>query len=87
MKNIKRERIHLIKSSFTPSQCKWIIDNTNISLSVQSSNVRCFSDELYKKEGVKIVDDLSECDILIGVKEVQKVYLFHLKSIIFSPYN
>ena len=62
-------------------------DNTNISLFVQSSNVRCFSDELYMKEGVKIVEDLSECDIL-GVKEVpigslisSKMYFIFLYTI------
>ena len=45
---------------------------------VQSSNVRCFSDELYKKEGVKIVEDLSECDILLGVKEVPKEFTYFI---------
>ena len=40
------------KSVFTPDQCKWIIDNSNIDLYVQSSNVRCFSDELYRNEGI-----------------------------------
>ncbi|MAO71263.1 MAG: alanine dehydrogenase [Flavobacteriales bacterium] len=79
---------------FTPNQCKWIIENTNIALFVQSSNIRCFSDELYKKEGVKIVEDLSECDILIGVKEVphsllvsSKMYFFFSHTIKKQPYN
>ena len=79
---------------FTPGQCKWILDNTNIDLFVQSSNVRCFSDELYKKEGVKIVEDLSECDILIGVKEVpngllisNKTYFYFSHTIKKQPYN
>lgn len=79
---------------FTPSQCKWIIDNTNISLFVQSSNVRCFSDELYMKEGVKIVNDLSECDILLGVKEVpvcslisSKMYFYFSHTIKKQSYN
>ncbi len=79
---------------FTPSQCKWIIDNTNISLFVQSSNNRCFSDKLYKNEGVKIVEDLSECDILLGVKEVpnsliisNKMYFYFSHTIKKQPYN
>ena len=79
---------------FTPSQCKWIIENTTIDLFVQSSNIRCFSDELYKKEGVKIVEDLSECDVLLGVKEVpnsllisSKMYFFFSHTIKKQPYN
>ena len=79
---------------FTPIQCKWIVENTNIDLFVQSSNIRCFSDELYKKEGVKIVDDLSECDILLGVKEIpisslisSKIYFYFSHTIKKQPYN
>ena len=79
---------------FTPGQCKWIVDNTNIDLFVQSSNIRCFSDELYKNECNKIVDDLSECDILIGVKEVphgflisHKTYFYFSHTIKKQPYN
>ena len=79
---------------FTPGQCKWIIENTTIDLFVQSSNIRCFSDELYKKEGVKIVEDLSECDVLLGVKEVpnsllisSKMYFFFSHTIKKQPYN
>ena len=79
---------------FSPIQCKWIVENTNIDLFVQSSNIRCFSDELYKKEGVKIVDDLSECDILLGVKEIpisslisSKIYFYFSHTIKKQPYN
>ena len=79
---------------FTPSQCKWIIENTNIGLFVQSSNIRCFSDELYINEGINIVDDLSDCDILIGVKEVpnsslisNKIYFYFSHTIKKQPYN
>ena len=38
---------------------------------VQSSDIRAFSDEEYRKEGVKVVSDLSECDVLFGIKETQ----------------
>ena len=47
----------------TPDQCKWIIDNSNFDIYVQSSNIRCFSNKLYSQRGIKVVEDLSNCDI------------------------
>jgi len=37
---------------------------------VQSSPIRVFSDEEYRKESVQVKDDLDNCDLLLGVKEV-----------------
>jgi alanine dehydrogenase len=49
----------------------------------QTSNVRCFPDEMYSKLNIPVVDDLDDCDILLGIKEFQtddlipgKTYLF-----------
>ncbi|MBR5989800.1 MAG: hypothetical protein IK003_09790 [Prevotella sp.] len=38
---------------------------------VQSSNIRAFSDEEYRKAGVRVINDMSECDVLFGIKEAQ----------------
>ncbi len=38
---------------------------------VQSSDIRAFSDEEYEAAGVEVVDDLSDCDVLFGIKEVK----------------
>ncbi len=37
---------------------------------VQHSEVRCYKDEEYEKLGVPVVKDVSDCDLLLGVKEV-----------------
>ena len=37
---------------------------------VESSNIRVFSDEQYSKLGINISNDMSDCDVLFGVKEV-----------------
>ena len=37
---------------------------------VESSNVRIFPDSAYKALGFKVTDDVSDCDVMIGVKEV-----------------
>ena len=36
---------------------------------VQSSEIRAFSDEEYRKEGVRVVENVEDCDILFGIKE------------------
>src|SRR5687767_385023 len=57
--------------ALTPQQCKWIKKNfTDIDIIVQSSDKRCFSDSEYRHSGIEVKDDLSDCDILLGIKEV-----------------
>lgn len=56
--------------ALTPAQCKWILENKNIAILVQSSATRCYSDAEYIKAGIEVKDDVSECDILFGIKEV-----------------
>ena len=38
---------------------------------VQSSVIRAFTDEEYRQAGVRVVEDLSDCDVLFGIKEAQ----------------
>lgn len=56
--------------TFTPSQCKWIQNNLAVKIIVQHSEHRCFSDKEYKMAGVEVMEDISDCDILMGIKEV-----------------
>ena len=79
----------------TPKQCKILLDAyPKLKLSVKSSAIRCFSDEMYIANGIDVVDDLSDCDILIGVKEVpiksliaDKTYFYFSHTIKAQPYN
>ncbi len=66
----------------------------NIELVIQSSDNRCYTDEEYKNLGLNVVDDVSDCDILIGVKEVKinkllanKKYLFFSHTAKKQRYN
>src|SRR5882724_3910564 len=67
-----------------PSQCKWLQKNSSdIRIIVQSSPHRCFSDKEYLAAGVEVKEDMNDCDILLGIKEVpmqdlipEKKYLF-----------
>ena len=61
---------------------------------VESSDIRIFSDEEYKKLGIEVTDDISDCDVLFGVKEVpvenlipNKSYFFFSHTIKKQPYN
>ena len=70
--------------ALTPAQCKWIHKNSEeVRVVTQSSAHRCFSDREYLMAGVQVEEDLSQCDILLGIKEVpvsdlipNKTYLF-----------
>jgi saccharopine dehydrogenase (NAD+, L-lysine-forming) len=70
--------------ALTPAQCKWILKNSSdIEIEVQHSDTRCFSDKEYQSAGVEVKEDLSDCDLLFGIKEVpidqlipDKTYLF-----------
>src|SRR5450432_2528472 len=57
--------------ALTPSQCKWIQENFgDLKVIVQHSPHRCFSDKEYLAAGIPVRQDISECDILLGIKEV-----------------
>src|SRR5688572_23326486 len=70
--------------ALTPAHCKWIHKIAlHVRVIAQSSDVRCFPDKEYLSAGVEVKDDLSDCDILLGIKEVpidqlipDKTYLF-----------
>jgi alanine dehydrogenase len=81
--------------ALTPAQCKWIQKNaSNIRIVVQPSPHRCFADREYLAAGAEVTDNLSDCDILLGIKEVPveelipgKTYLFFSHTKKKQPHN
>ncbi|MEO6683537.1 MAG: NAD(P)-dependent oxidoreductase [Ginsengibacter sp.] len=73
--------------AFAPQQCKWIQDNMDIKIIVQSSAERCYSDNEYREEGIEVKDDLSECSILFGIKEVPVEMLMEGKTYFFFSHT
>jgi saccharopine dehydrogenase (NAD+, L-lysine forming) len=81
--------------ALTPAQCKWIVKNSSdISITVQTSPGRCFSDKEYVSAGIDVKEDMSDCDILLGIKEVPhdkliagKTYLFFSHTKKLQPWN
>lgn len=79
----------------TPKQCKKIVSEyKDISIVVQPSPSRCYKDEEYIAAGISLQEDLSDCDILVGVKEQvidtlipNKHYFFFSHTAKEQPYN
>jgi saccharopine dehydrogenase (NAD+, L-lysine-forming) len=80
---------------FTPLQVEEIQQRfPEIKVVVQQSNVRCFADSEYASLGIEIVEDVSDCDVLMGIKEVPidqlkegKTYLFFSHTMKKQPHN
>ncbi len=79
----------------TPRQCKVLLATyPDLKIKVQPSPIRAFKDEDYTNDGIELKEDLSDCDVLLGVKEVplemlipNKTYLFFSHTYKKQPYN
>ncbi len=80
---------------FSPVACKELLDKfPGLEIKVESSDVRIFKDAEYEKLGIEVSDDVSDCDVMLGVKEVpldslipNKKYFFFSHTIKKQPYN
>ena len=72
----------------TPKQCKLVTEKyPNVTVVVQPSPIRSFKDQDYLDEGVSLQEDLSDCDILMGVKEVNVEDLIPNKKFLFFSHT
>ena len=79
----------------TPEQCVEVQHKfPDVAITVQPSTIRCFNDNEYVNLGIQLKEDLSDCDILMGVKEERiedliegKKYLIFSHTIKKQPYN
>jgi hypothetical protein len=83
------------RTPLTPHQCKVLKTMyAQAEVVVQSSPIRTFTDQEYRDQGIDVVDDLFDCDIILGVKEVPisalipgKTFMFFSHTIKKQPYN
>jgi saccharopine dehydrogenase (NAD+, L-lysine forming) len=81
--------------ALTPAQCRWLESNVpGVQVKIQTCENRCFTDEEYRRAGVEVCEDMSGCDILLGIKEVpvsmlipNKTYLFFSHTKKLQPHN
>jgi hypothetical protein len=80
---------------FTPEQLSRLdLAFAKAEFTVESSPIRIFHDNQYASHGIAVKDDVSDADVLIGVKEVpiealipDKKYFFFSHTIKKQPYN
>jgi len=80
---------------FSPQKCQEVQKQfPDAHIIVETSNIRVFPDEAYREAGFEVKTDVSEADVLLGVKEVpiaalipNKKYFFFSHTIKKQPYN
>ncbi len=80
---------------FSPKKCQKALETfPDARIKVESSDVRVFKDNAYLEEGIEVTNDVSDCDVMLGVKEVpvsalipNKIYFFFSHTIKHQPYN
>ena len=70
----------------TPAHCKRLIE-MGFNVVVQPSEGRIFKDHEYSAHNIPLQEDLSDRDILIGVKEVPDEYLIPKKTYYFFSHT
>ena len=93
---IREEKVpHDKRVPFTPEQCAQIKkDYPNVELVVQPSEWRSFTKFEYEAHGVVMQENIEDCDILMGIKEVpidkliaDKTYVFFSHTIKKQAHN
>lgn len=74
--------------ALTPAQCKWLHKNfPEIKVVVQHSDTRCFTDKEYQMAGVEVKEEVSDCEVLMGIKEVPIAQLIPGKTYLFFSHT
>jgi len=72
----------------TPLICSELVRKyPQVEIVVQPSKIRCYSDDEYVAFGITMQEDLSDCDVLMGVKEVPKENLIAGKKYFFFSHT
>ncbi|SHH05022.1 Alanine dehydrogenase [Flavobacterium fluvii] len=73
---------------FSPNELERLKQlHPELSVKVESSGVRVFTDEQYENKGVEVVNDISDCDFLFGIKEIPVDHLIANKSYFFFSHT
>lgn len=84
----ERKKLPDERVALTPHQCRYIMDKyPHINITVEPSPNRCFTDAEYQAEGITLSTDLTDRDILMGIKEVPVDYLIPGKTYFFFSHT
>ena len=74
--------------ALTPKQCRYLLDQfPSWHILVEASEYRCYKDREYIKEGIKVVDNISSADIILGIKEVPVAQMIPFKKYLFFSHT
>ena len=81
--------------ALTPAQCKWLhLNFKDVQVVAQHAENRCYADTEYERAGVEVKEDMSACNLLLGIKEVpvdmllaEKTYMFFSHTKKMQPAN
>lgn len=78
----------------TPKDAAKLIDKHSLSIAIQPSSIRVYSEEDYRRSGAAVSEDLADCGVVLAVKEIPKdfflkgkVYVFFSHTIKGQPQN
>ena len=83
------------RSPLTPKQAAAFKNQyPQAQVAIQASPIRCFTDKEHSQAGLVVQEEMQNCDVLLGVKEVpipeliaDKTYLFFSHTVKKQPYN
>ena len=85
---IRESRSDDKRTPLTPSHIKKLLNKySSLKIIVQPSKRRCHHDQEYLEQGAIINEDLNECDIILGVKEIDPSLLILSKSYMFFSHT
>ena len=74
--------------ALTPAHCKWLHMNfDDVRVVAQHSTTRCYTDKEYERAGVQVTEDLSNCNLLLGIKEIPVDMLLEGKRYMFFSHT
>lgn len=77
-----------LRTPLSPAHCIELMKYfPEVKILVQPAPFRCFSDAAYQEAGITVQEDLNECDILLGVKEVPAEQLIAGKTYLFFSHT
>ena len=75
------------RCAITPREVHELTKDGEITVLVQPSPSRCYTDEEFIEAGAQIDEDLSKCDVIFGVKEVPMDSLIPNKTYFFFSHT
>jgi alpha-aminoadipic semialdehyde synthase len=71
----------------TPEAVRRLVERDGLRVIVQPSTIRAFADDVYRTAGATVQEDLSDCDLILAVKEVPEELLHAETTYVFFSHT